>query len=112
MANERMDTRKFRMVTAAIVTYCLGMLALFLYVNHNEAEQQPGLRGEQHQHQSTAMEPHTGHPLSNGDPVLSEAEEEAKPVIETLDKLCGASVVSGYLQTHFWTFSSSAALRT
>ena len=71
-------------------------MVLYLYANHNEAEQQPGLRGgEQHQHQSTAMEPHTGHPLSNGDPVLSEAEEEAKPVIETLDKLCGASVDSG-----------------
>jgi hypothetical protein len=42
------------------------------------------------------MEPHTGHPSSNGGPVLSKAEEEAKPMTATLDKLCGASVGSGY----------------
>jgi hypothetical protein len=94
MANDRMDTRNFRLTTAAIVTYCVGMLALFLYLNHNEHQQhqQPALRGE-HQHQSHAMEPHTA---SNGDPVLSEAEEEANPITYTLDKLCGASVDSGY----------------
>jgi hypothetical protein len=44
MANDRMDTGKFRMAAAAIVVCCFGMLALFLYLNYNETEQ-PALRG-------------------------------------------------------------------
>jgi hypothetical protein len=63
------------------------MLALFFYLNNNQAQQQPALRGEQHQQHP--MEAHHPQPSSNGKPAFSEAEEEATSMLATLERLSG-----------------------